>query len=83
MNTKKLKVGVKVHIVSGPLSGSGGKVIHIQGGILWFVYFGVKVCFLVLLKLNQADSSDLSSQLSTVMLSRRQHLIPILHLVTL
>ena len=46
-NAKKLKVGAKVHIVSGPLSGSGGKVVRIQGGLLWFVCFGAKVCFLV------------------------------------
>ena len=43
-NTKKLKVGTKVRVISGPLSGLRGKVIRIQGGLLWFVCFGVEVC---------------------------------------
>ena len=43
-NAKKLKVGAEVRVISGPLSGSRGKVIRIQGGLLWFVRFGVEVC---------------------------------------
>ena len=41
---KKVKVGNDVHVVSGPLANTTGKVTRIAGGLVFILCGGIEVC---------------------------------------
>ena len=85
LGLKKVKVGDNVCVVSGPLASTMGKVTHTTGGLVFILSCGIEVCYIcfTLWKWDEANSTILSFQLHTIVLSKTMDMLIISHMVTL